>query len=109
DHPLVADPDEPGPGIDEGRVALLRETVSTYLPGLHPELVMTTQHLEGYSPDKHAILGEVAPGVVAACGFSGSGFKFAPVIGEVAADLVMGDPAECDVSHWDPARSLGQV
>jgi len=104
DHPLVADPDEPGPGIDEGRVALLRETVSTYLPGLHPELVMTTQHLEGYSPDKHAILGGVAPGVVAACGFSGSGFKFAPVIGDVAASLAAGTADDRDITHWSPER-----
>ena len=41
------------------------------------------------SPDEHFII-DFWPGhtnVVVACGFSGHGFKFTPVVGEILADL----------------------
>jgi sarcosine oxidase len=41
--------------------------------------------------------------VLVACGFSGHGFKFTPVVGEVLAQLVDGD-AEHDLSLFAPAR-----
>lgn len=43
------------------------------------------------SPDSHFIIDRHPrdEGVVLACGFSGHGFKFAPVIGEVLADLAL--------------------
>ena len=41
------------------------------------------------SPDSHFIIDRHPrlPGVTVACGFSGHGFKFASVVGEVLADL----------------------
>ena len=45
-----------------------------------------------YSPDHHFIIDQL-PGyeddVIIACGFSGHGFKFVPVVGEVLADLAI--------------------
>ncbi len=45
------------------------------------------------------------PRVVLACGFSGHGFKFTPVLGEVLADLATGGSREFDLSPFDPGRS----
>ncbi len=41
------------------------------------------------TPDEHFIIGPHPqfPSVSLACGFSGHGFKFAPVVGEILADL----------------------
>ena len=43
------------------------------------------------TPDRHFVLDRHPhhPNVVYACGFSGHGFKFATVIGEVLADLAL--------------------
>jgi sarcosine oxidase len=55
------------------------------------------------SPDSHFIVDRhpVDPDVVLACGFSGHGFKFAPVIGEILADLAIQGRTEM------PAAFLG--
>ena len=47
--------------------------------------------LYGNSPDENFIIDKL-PGqdnVVVACGFSGHGFKFVSVVGEILADLAM--------------------
>ena len=62
--------------------------MTEFFPGLHPDPGTVTTGLEGYTTDGRALLGFL-PGTssVVACGFPGSGFKFAPVMGEIAADL----------------------
>jgi glycine/D-amino acid oxidase-like deaminating enzyme len=44
--------------------------------------------------------------VVLACGFSGHGSKFAPVIGEVLADLVVDGGTAHPIEQFDAARLL---
>ena len=39
-----------------------------------------------------------------ACGFSGHGFKFAPVVGEILADLATTGRTPWDISLFDPLR-----
>jgi sarcosine oxidase len=45
--------------------------------------------------------------VVVACGFSGHGFKFVPVVGEVLADLVTEGATAHPIALFDPARLTG--
>lgn len=46
------------------------------------------------SPDGQALLGELPmDGLYCACGFSGTGLKIAPAVGENLAQLIAGDPA----------------
>jgi sarcosine oxidase len=42
--------------------------------------------------------------VVLACGFSGHGFKFVPVVGEIVADLVQTGTTPHDIALFDVAR-----
>ena len=87
----TVDPDdwdrEPGPA-DE---ALLHEFVARYFPaGAGPTSSLETCLFEN-SPDEHFLLDahpDCAQAIVAA-GFSGHGFKFCSVIGEIAAELAL--------------------
>jgi sarcosine oxidase subunit beta len=46
------------------------------------------------TPDAHPILGEIASGVYAACGFSGHGFMQSPAVGRALAEEILGlDPS----------------
>jgi sarcosine oxidase len=42
--------------------------------------------------------------VTVAAGFSGHGFKFVPVIGEIVADLATYGSTALDISLFDPRR-----
>jgi monomeric sarcosine oxidase len=63
--------------------------VTERLPGLHPEPVAEATCLYTTTPDKDFVLDRVGP-VVIASPCSGHGAKFAPLIGEMAADLALG-------------------
>jgi len=68
-----------------------RHILDRYLPDASGEVLSMGVCLYTNSPDRHFII-DVHPDhpqVFLACGFSGHGFKFAPVIGEVLADLVV--------------------
>ena len=65
------------------------QPVFPYLPGLEPSVSRRQMCLYTNTPDDHFVIDSL-PGDagVYAAGFSGHGFKFAPVIGEILADLV---------------------
>jgi sarcosine oxidase len=44
------------------------------------------------------------PNVAVACGFSGHGFKFVPVVGEVLADLALEGATGHPIGLFDPTR-----
>ncbi len=72
-------------------VEALRSVLDRYLPGAAGAVKRTLTCLYTLTPDRNFILdrhpkhGQVAYG----CGFSGHGFKFASVIGEILADLAI--------------------
>lgn len=86
----------------------VRSWVGKYLPGLIPEPNRVAVCADGYLPDKTGMLGEVpgVPGLVAAIGFSGHGFKMAPALGAVAADLIADGETPTPVGFMNPARFL---
>ena len=84
-----ADPDHVDRGVHPRDEAVLRRALSRYFPDGDGEAVALTTCLFTNSPDEHFIVDLVGdtPRVVVAAGFSGHGFKFAPVMGEIVADL----------------------
>ncbi len=67
----------------------LRSFLKTYLPNAQPNLARHSVCLYTLTSDKHFVI-DVHPcwkNVVFAAGFSGHGFKFCPVVGEILADL----------------------
>ena len=81
---------------DDTVLRRLRSYVADRMPflDLHPILIKTCLYTN--TPDFHFVL-DRHPGhqnVVIGAGFSGHGFKFGPVLGEILADLALGrDPA----------------
>ncbi len=58
------------------------------------------------TPDAHFVIGPhpSAEGVFIAVGFSGHGFKFAPVVGEALADLVVDGATRLPMDPFSPTR-----
>ncbi|WP_266080917.1 N-methyl-L-tryptophan oxidase [Haladaptatus caseinilyticus] len=85
------DPDEwktePGPADER----LLRDFTEKYFPNAAGPTMRLATCLFTNSPDEHFILDTLPdhPQVAVAAGFSGHGFKFASVIGEILADLAV--------------------
>jgi sarcosine oxidase len=87
------DPDHVQREITPKEVYRLIQSVGEYLPALRDaELVAAKTCLYANSADEDFIIDHL-PGydksVTIACGFSGHGFKFASVIGEILADLAL--------------------
>lgn len=79
------------------------------LPGLGDRHVRSARCWYTLTPDENFVIGPHPSSgrVLVACGFSGHGFKFTPVIGEVLADLVAAGSTSYDLSHFDPLRFPG--
>ena len=52
------------------------------------------------TPDAHPIIGWVADGIYAACGFSGHGFMQSPAVGEAAAAELLGEEPPFDLAPY---------
>jgi sarcosine oxidase, subunit beta len=59
------------------------------------------------TPDAHPIIGWVAEGVYAACGFSGHGFMQAPAVGKAVAQEIADGRSEFDLTPYRPDRFEG--
>ncbi|MGH2709131.1 MAG: N-methyl-L-tryptophan oxidase, partial [Actinomycetota bacterium] len=89
---------------------LLRGFARRYFPdGAGPTLMLKTC-LFTNSPDRHFILDRHPdqPEVVIAAGFSGHGYKFCSVIGEVMADLAQGGQTRHDIEFFRLKRFRGE-
>jgi len=91
---------------DTGFVRAASAAVARLLPGLVPHPIRIGTYSDGYTPDHDALVGPV-PGqdtAIVLTGFSGHGYKLAPVFGQIAADLVLAGGTGLDVAYLDPAR-----
>jgi sarcosine oxidase subunit beta len=61
------------------------------------------------TPDAHPILGEVADGDHAACGFSGHGFMQSPAVGRALAEEILGETPSLDLGPYRLSRFEGGV
>ncbi len=85
------DPDEYNTEPAPEDEALLREFTENYFPEAAGPTMRLATCMFTNSPDEHFILDTLPdyPQVVVGAGFSGHGFKFASVIGEILADLAV--------------------
>lgn len=84
------EPDVPGPR-DPVRLRQVVAWARATLPGLVPEPFGVTPCLYTNTPDFDFVIDRLdrAPSVIVGAGFSGHGFKFAPVVGEMLAALAL--------------------
>ena len=100
----TTDPDTVDPGDLSQELELLHRSARNLFPNQIDGIQEVKTCLYTYSPDEHFmidLLPEHDQRVVVAAGFSGHGFKFVPVIGEILADLTING------STVQPAGFLG--
>lgn len=107
----VVEPDtyDREPNLDDEKI--LRDFASRYFPeGAGPTMILKSCMFTN-SPDKHFIidLHPEYPQVSFAAGFTGHGYKFASVIGEVMADLAERQNSRHNITLFNVARLTGQV
>jgi sarcosine oxidase len=109
-HELV----DPDIGPEAGRqqeIATMRGWLASHLPSLADGAwVGSKPCLYTLTPDEHFVLGPHPgyPNVWVACGFSGHGFKFTPVVGEILADLVTTGTTPHPIDLFHPDRTSAQ-
>jgi sarcosine oxidase len=105
----VDEPVDPAAGPrppDQADADALAALVRTGLPGLLPRPARLVPCTYTLSPDEHFVIGRRTdrPHTTVLCGFSGHGFKFAPVVGEIAAGLALDGETPYPIGLFDPHR-----
>ena len=80
------------------------------LPDLPGEWLRGEPCLYSTSPDEHFVIctHPAAESVTVACGFSGHGFKFVPVVGEILTDLATTGATAHRIDSFHPRRFAGR-
>ena len=90
------------------RRCCIRAALAEHLPAANGRLIKAQTCLYTMTPDGDFIIDRLpgAPQIVVASPCSGHGFKFAPVIGEILADLATTGATAHDISRFALARAL---
>ena len=77
-----------------------------FLPTMPGRLRTAVACMYTTTPDQHFVIATHPrhERVTVACGFSGHGFKFVPVVGEILADLALDGATEHPIGLFDPRR-----
>lgn len=84
----------------------IRQRLQETLPSLAGRLLRAEICLYTMTPDENFVMGPHPdhPAVTMAAGFSGHGFKFAPVIGEILGELATNGKTSHDIAMFSPQR-----
>jgi sarcosine oxidase len=87
-------------------VRAISDQLAGFLPDLPGRFLDAATCMYTNTPDEHFVIAAHPEHsqVTVACGFSGHGFKFVPVVGEVVADLATTGSTRHPVSLFDPQR-----
>jgi sarcosine oxidase len=102
----AVDPSDAPRPMDEADEAALRPALAAHVPAANGALLAAQTCRYTVTPDGDFILDRLpgAPAVLVASPCSGHGFKFAPVIGEILADLATRGSTQHDISRFRLAR-----
>ncbi|MHA3700600.1 N-methyl-L-tryptophan oxidase [Jatrophihabitans sp. YIM 134969] len=100
------DPDELDREIHDDEVAAVADALRARVPDAAGEFVRGVACMYTTTPDEDFVIATHPghPNVVVAAGFSGHGFKFTPVVGEIVADLATTGTTAHPIGLFDPAR-----
>ncbi len=89
----------------------MRDRVGDLLPALDGPCVHSATCMYSNTPDEHFVIARHpdCANVTVACGFSGHGFKFVPVVGEILADLAMTGRRSTPSTSSIPGRLVTDV
>jgi sarcosine oxidase len=102
----TVDPDRYDRTVSADDEALIRPVAADYLPAANGTLLAAETCLYTMTPDGDFLIDRLpgAENVVVASPCSGHGFKFAPVIGEILADLATAGATRHDIARFSLAR-----
>jgi sarcosine oxidase len=107
----TVDPDRSDRVVSADDVAMIRAYLAAHLPAADGPLVAATTCLYTMTPDGDFIIDRLPDNdrVIVASPCSGHGFKFAPVIGEIIADLATTGATAHDISRFALGRFTSSV
>jgi sarcosine oxidase len=103
---IVCTPETIDRDVHDEEIAEMRERVAQLLPALDGPCVHSATCMYSNTPDEHFVIARHpdSANVTVACGFSGHGFKFVPVVGEILADLAIDGATGHPITLFDPKR-----
>jgi sarcosine oxidase len=103
---VVCTPETVDREVHESDLIAVIRNLSPRFPLLAGQILKATTCLYTLTPDEHFIIGlhPQFPSVSIACGFSGHGFKFAPVVGEILAQLATAGKSSHPIEIFSPGR-----
>ncbi len=92
--------------VSGAEVGAVQHHVARLLPGMTDRFLRAVTCMYSNTPDHHFVVARHPrhDRVTVACGFSGHGFKFVPVVGEVLADLATTGTTAHPIELFDPRR-----
>ncbi|HET7580298.1 MAG TPA: N-methyl-L-tryptophan oxidase [Bacillales bacterium] len=102
----VDNPDYLNRTVELQDLSVVSGAVRDLIPSLLSDPVRVSAYMDAYTSDDHSIVGKV-PGyqnTIVLCGFSGHGFKMAPIMGRIAAELTVDGSTHFSIDHLSPER-----
>jgi monomeric sarcosine oxidase len=101
-----ADPDALDRTVHDDEIAYARAALASFVPAANGAFMRASVCMYSNTPDEHFVIGPHPrePRVVLAGGFSGHGYKFTPVVGEIVAALLADDEPGVSLRVFAPDR-----
>lgn len=92
--------------VKPAEAAPVQAALAQWLPAAATRCIESVACMYSLTPDEHFVVGlhPTLPNVVVAAGFSGHGFKFCSVMGEIMADLAMQRATRHPIELFSPTR-----
>jgi sarcosine oxidase len=105
-HGVVTTPDTLDREVHADEVAFIAEHLREFLPTMPGRFLTAAACMYTTTPDEHFVIASHPDHeqVTVACGFSGHGFKFVPVVGEILADLAIDGATRHPIGLFNPRR-----
>jgi sarcosine oxidase len=102
----VCTPEDIDRVVRDSEIAAITEHLAGCIPSLPGRFLRAATCMYTNTPDEHFIIATHPDHaqVTVACGFSGHGFKFVPVVGEIIADLATTGATAHPTALFDPRR-----
>ena len=102
----TTDPDNVDRVVQQEEINEMVDHVRTLIPSLPGRFDHAATCMYTTTPDHNFIISTLPdqPAVTVAAGFSGHGFKFVPVVGEIIADLVIDGQTRHPIDLFNPER-----
>ena len=99
-------PDSIDRQVRSEEIEAMRAFVAPRIPDLPATFLAAVTCMYTNTPDEHFVIARhpAHEQVIVACGFSGHGFKFVPVVGEILADLAADGGTSHPIALFDPRR-----